>query len=178
MQNDLPWSHVIELAAVPDGGMDVDLVPDAATREKLADVAELVSISELKVSLRVLPVGASDAKVQGTLKGIVRQTCVVSLEEFDSPIEEDIAVDFSSAPERDADVEDEEEIEDVPDSIIDGKIDLGALATEFLILAIDPYPRKPGVAFKAIIEEPGEPERKPNPFERLSGLKDKLKKDS
>jgi len=178
MQNDLPWSHLIEVSAVPDGGMDVELAPDAATREQLAEVAELVSIPSLKISLRVTPLGANDAKVQGTLKGVVRQTCVVSLEEFDSAIEEDISVDFSSAPARDADGEDDEEVEDVPDPIVDGKIDLGALATEFLILAIDPYPRKPGVAFKAIIEEPGEPEAKPNPFERLSGLKDKLKKDS
>lgn len=178
MQNDLPWSHVIELATVPDGGMDVELVADALTRERLAEVAELVSIPELTVSLRVLPVGTNDARVQGTLKGIVRQTCVISLEAFDSPIEEDISVDFAVMPERKVDEEDEEEIEDIPDPIIDGKIDLGALATEFLILGIDPYPRKPGVEFKAIIEEPEEPERKPNPFEQLSGLKGRLKKGS
>jgi uncharacterized metal-binding protein YceD (DUF177 family) len=177
MQNDLPWSHVIELAAVPDGGLDVELVADAPTRERLAEVAELVSIRELKVSLRILPMGTSGAKVQGSLKGVVRQTCVISLEEFESPIEENISVDFAVAPESKTDVEDEEEIEDVPDPIIDGKIDLGVLATEFLILGIDPYPRKPGVEFKAIIDEPGEPERKPNPFEQLSGLKTRLKKD-
>lgn len=178
MQNDLPWSHVIELAAVPDGGMDVELIPDAETREKLAEVAELVAIPELKVSLRVLPIGTSGAKVQGLLKGVVRQTCVISLEAFDSPIDEEVSVDFAVAPESNADIEDEDEVTDVPDPIVDGKIDLGVLATEFLILAIDPYPRKPGVEFKAIIDEPGEPERKPSPFERLSGLKDQLKKDN
>ncbi len=36
--------------------------------------------------------------------------------------------------------------EDPPDPIIDGKIDLGALAAEFFALGLDPYPRKPGVA--------------------------------
>ena len=36
-------------------------------------------------------------------------------------------------------------IEDAPDPIVDGKIDLGALAAEFMILGLDPYPRKPGV---------------------------------
>lgn len=176
MQNDLPWSHVIELSAVPEQGLDVELVPDAQTRERLAEVAELVSIPELKVALRVLPVGTSGARVQGTLQGVVRQTCVISLEAFDSPIEEDISVDFAVAPERTASGEDEEEIEDVPDPIVDGKIDLGALATEFLILAIDPYPRKPGVEFKAIVDEPAAPEPKRSPFEPLSGLKDRLKK--
>lgn len=177
MQDDVPWTYPIEVAAVPQEGMDVELVPDAQTREKLAEVAELISIPALKVSFQVLPRGASGAKVHGSLTGIVRQTCVVSLEEFDSPVEEEFSVDFAVASERETDEEDEDEIEESPDPIVDGKIDLGALATEFLILSIDPYPRKPGVQFTAVIEDPEEPERKPNPFEQLSGLKDRLKKD-
>jgi hypothetical protein len=39
--------------------------------------------------------------------------------------------------------------EDEPDPVIDGKIDLGALAAEFFALGLDPYPRKPG----AILDE-------------------------
>jgi hypothetical protein len=35
------------------------------------------------------------------------------------------------------------------DPIIDGQIDLGALAAEFLALNLDNYPRKPGVMFEA-----------------------------
>ena len=35
-----------------------------------------------------------------------------------------------------------------PEPLIDGTIDLGAIATEFLLLAIDPYPRKPGAEFE------------------------------
>jgi hypothetical protein len=34
-----------------------------------------------------------------------------------------------------------------PEELIDGSVDLGAIATEFLILGIDPYPRKPGAVF-------------------------------
>ena len=40
-------------------------------------------------------------------------------------------------------------IEEPPDPIIEGRIDLGALAAEFLALGLDPYPRKPGVDFAA-----------------------------
>ena len=43
--------------------------------------------------------------------------------------------------------------EDDPDPVIDGKIDLGALAAEFFALGLDPYPRKPGVEFVAPAEE-------------------------
>ena len=38
---------------------------------------------------------------------------------------------------------------DPPDAIVNGAIDLGALAVEFLTLALDPYPRKPGAEFAA-----------------------------
>ena len=37
--------------------------------------------------------------------------------------------------------------EEPPEPLVGGKLDLGAVATEFLLLGIDPYPRKPGVTF-------------------------------
>ena len=39
--------------------------------------------------------------------------------------------------------------DDAPEPLVDGTVDLGAIATEFLILGIDPYPRKPGAVFEA-----------------------------
>ena len=50
------------------------------------------------------------------------------------------------------------------DPIVDGKIDLGALAAEFFALGLDPYPRKPGVSF----ESPEEPEATVSPFSALA----------
>ena len=37
---------------------------------------------------------------------------------------------------------------DEPEPLVDGVADLGAAATEFLLLAIDPYPRKPDAVFE------------------------------
>ena len=37
---------------------------------------------------------------------------------------------------------------DEAEPLIGGSVDLGALATEFLILGLDPYPRKPGAVFQ------------------------------
>ncbi|MGB7247021.1 MAG: DUF177 domain-containing protein, partial [Methylovirgula sp.] len=39
---------------------------------------------------------------------------------------------------------------DPPDAIVDGMIDVGALAAEFLALGLDPYPKKPGVEFAPV----------------------------
>ncbi len=52
---------------------------------------------------------------------------------------------------------------------MNGRIDFGALTAEFLALGLDPYPRKPGVAF-----EPVSAGEEPLPFADLAALKDKL----
>lgn len=177
MQDELPWTHEIEVAGIPPEGQSFELVPDEATRKRLAEVAGVVAIPSLKAQLDVRPAGADGAEVTGRIEGVVRQTCVVSLDEFDNAIGENIAVDFAADPENRTRDGDDEDIEDLPDPIVGGKIDLGALATEFLILAIDPYPRKPGVEFALPeAEEPAEEPRR-SPFEQLSGLKDRIKKD-
>ena len=60
------------------------------------------------------------------------------------------------------------EEDDPPDPIVDGKIDLGALAAEFVALALDPYPRKPGARFEPVDVEP---DRERIPFAGLARLK-------
>ena len=53
-----------------------------------------------------------------------------------------------------------------PEPLVGGVVDLGALATEFLILGLNPYPRKSGAIFEAL------PEGKPDngPFAALAPL--------
>ena len=55
---------------------------------------------------------------------------------------------------------------DPPEALHDGVIDLGAVAIEFLLLGIDPYPRKPGAVFDA--PPAGDPTS--HPFAALAAL--------
>ena len=59
------------------------------------------------------------------------------------------------------------EADDARQTLIGGVVDLGALATEFLMLGIDPYPRKPDAVFEGA--SAGEPAA--NPFAALAALK-------
>jgi hypothetical protein len=56
---------------------------------------------------------------------------------------------------------------DQPEALENGQLDLGALAAEFLMLAIDPYPRKAGAVFEPLPagKEPA------GPFAALANLK-------
>ncbi len=61
------------------------------------------------------------------------------------------------------------EIPDPPEPIVNGFIDLGQLAAEFLVLGLDPYPRKPGAEFipPELVVDPEE-----HPFAALKALKE------
>ncbi|GBU17158.1 MULTISPECIES: DUF177 domain-containing protein [Methylobacterium] len=83
--------------------------------------------------------------VTGTVEARITQTCSVTLEPFETEVSEPVEVAFTDTDRlAGTDAEDE----DVPDPIVGGRIDLGALTAEFLALGLDPYPRKPGVAFE------------------------------
>ena len=56
-----------------------------------------------------------------------------------------------------------------PETIIDGVIDIGELAAQFLALALDPYPRAPGVALDQVWSDGDEPTS--SPFAAIEKLK-------
>lgn len=143
-----PFSHPIEVAAIPRGGLAVRLDVDEAARERIARDMNIPSVPALAARLHLTPTSGGGVRVTGELQARVVQICVVTLEPFESPVREEIEVEFAEAGPADVDdVSPGEEIEitdlDAPDPIVDGRIDLGAVTAEFLALALDPYPRKP-----------------------------------
>jgi Large ribosomal RNA subunit accumulation protein YceD len=174
-----PFSYQIKVAEVAEGGLDVAIEADPASLAALAKMDGLSAIASLTAEFHVAATGQERFNVSGEMRARVTQICVVSLEPFESEIVEPIDVDFappedvakaeaaSLAARDDADLHDER---DPPDPIIDGKIDLGALAAEFLALGLDPYPRKPGVSFQSPVD-PGDVDA--NPFSVLGRLKER-----
>lgn len=93
-------------------------------------------------------------EASGHLDARVTQTCVVSLDDFETALSEDFTLRFVPA----ASLDEDEELDDLdgPDLIgHDGiAIDLGEAAAEQLALALDPWPRKPGAALPEMAAEP------------------------
>lgn len=151
-----PLSRRFDVASVRDvpSVTRIETTPDE--RGRLAADCGISGIDALAADLRVARDGADGLHVTGRVSAEVRQVCVVSLDEFASAIVE--PVDLRFAPEAEVDARaaahaarpagaEDEGAEDVPDPIVGGRIDLGAVVAEALVLALDPYPRKPGVAF-------------------------------
>ncbi len=169
-----PWTVPLRFEDVPpETGRQVTLSADAHARDAIASVAGLRELRQLTASFEVVRSGAAGLHVTGTVSAVVGQTCVVTLEPIQSEINEAIDLVFNPSPDAGASADmsldtDEPEIE----PLIDGVVDLGALATEFLILGIDPYPRKPGAVFEA--PPAGEPFA--GPFAGLAALQKKPQK--
>lgn len=167
---DLPYSYIVRVADLPPDGLEVRLSPDAETLGRLARHVDIIALPALQADLRIMPLAGEGAHVTGRLVAEVRQMSVVSLEPFDSKVEEELDVRFM--PETESGPVSEEEADpehEPPDPLADGSLDLGALVTEFLSLGIDPYPRRPGEVFDA----PQDDESGASPFAALGRLKDK-----
>jgi hypothetical protein len=157
-----PFSRILRIDSLPRDGQTVELEANASEREELARFFKLPSIEALTASLKVRRT-AGGARVIGRVLGQLTQTCVVSLEPFPAAVDEEVDVRFAPIDDKAQRRTEDEPLtvsmseEDEPDPLIDGKIDLGALAAEFFALGLDPYPRKPGIAFEPQKEDADDP---------------------
>jgi hypothetical protein len=173
-----PWRVPVMVAHIPDTGLHRELEASAAERQAMADLAGVREVLSAHADLEIVPKSGGRLQVTGHVRARVGQTCVVTLDPIESEIDEDI--DLTFAPEAEArrladlieegeDDKDPPEVADPPEAIVNGIIDLGRIATDALFLAIDPYPRKPGVVFEAEVTAL-DPED--HPFAALKALQD------
>ena len=147
-------------------------------RTALARRLGLVDLAALGAELTLTRLAGGFVRVEGRLSATVTQTCVVTLDPFEATVGEDFTAVFAPPdrmPEGDVLVDPEA---DVPEPLDGTRIDLGELVAQHLSLALDPYPKAPGVAFdgaSAGEDEGGgsaDPTSEParNPFAALAKL--------
>jgi uncharacterized metal-binding protein YceD (DUF177 family) len=170
-----PWRVPVIVAQIPETGLHRDIEANQPTRKAMAEVAGLREILSANASLDVTSKGGGRFHVGGHVRARVGQTCVVTLDPIENDIDEPIDLIFAP-PEQipqladlvDEAAESDEEIPDPPEPIVNGVIDLGRLATDALLLGIDPYPRRPDAVFEPLVEA-ADPED--HPFAALKALK-------
>jgi uncharacterized metal-binding protein YceD (DUF177 family) len=141
-----PLSRPVDVSNVPPHGMLVRVEATEEECEALARDFKLPAIRALRGEYRITA-SAKGVHVAGAVRASITQTCVVTLDAFDSDVEETVEVDFAESHGMPAEPPTEMHEYEPPDEIVNGQIDLGALTAEFLALGLDPYPRKPGVDF-------------------------------
>ncbi|MBC7906546.1 MAG: DUF177 domain-containing protein [Rhodospirillaceae bacterium] len=169
------FSRPIRVDHIPVTGMRVDVEAKPEERIALAERFGLPSIDLLKAQVHLKAIaGGALIRLDGTITAKVVQACVVSLEPMPAKVKEEFSLTFGAGAvteEADAEIELSMEDEDPPEPIIDGVIDVGEAVAEHLSLALDPFPRKAGIAFEGG-EEPTPAEvKKPSPFAVLAQLR-------
>jgi len=175
-----PWRVPILVAQIPETGLHRDIEADPVVRQAVADTGGLRAVLSAQASFDVTPRSGGRFEVTGRVRARIGQTCVVTLEEIESEIDEPVELMFAppeQIPQMAALVDEaehsDEETPDPPEPIENGTIDLGRVATDALYLAVDPYPRKAGAVFEPLVEVP-DPED--HPFAALKALQSPPKK--
>jgi Large ribosomal RNA subunit accumulation protein YceD len=166
-----PWRVPVAADDIAETGQHFDLAAGEAERAAVARIAGLRELPRLEAHFDVTRRRAGGLHIAGSVSATVGQNCVVTLEPLVNEIEETIDLDFipqqPPAPKQEVT---EAEPRDVkwndPEPLIGDVVDLGGLATEFLILGLDPYPRKPG----AVFEPPQDHKPDGGPFAALAKL--------
>jgi hypothetical protein len=165
------WSVPVTLHDVPVTGRRFELCADEAVRAAVARTAELRALPRLEATFDVSRHGADGLRVAGRVSATVGQTCVVTLDPIENEVEETVDLIFVPGATPAGDAPGREVVEvaahEVPEPLRNDTVDLGAIATEFLVLGIDLYPRK----LEAVFEAPPVEDTTEHPFAALAALR-------
>jgi hypothetical protein len=166
-----PWPRPFLAARFGPKPTLLTLEANESERQAIAKAYGCTSVGTLAAELKINRRG-DELRVTGELRAEVVQPCVVTLEPVPASIREQVSFSFAPpmANRRDPHPEEAEEVtlegEDPPEPLIDGEADLGAVLLQFFALALDPYPRRPGVELATTPEL-----ESVHPFAALKGLR-------
>jgi hypothetical protein len=159
-----PVSFVANVARLPQKGLPVVIEADERQRAALAAEYELLSVESYRAELLVTSWKRNGVKVAGRVEADITQACIVTLDPVAAHIDEPVEALF--LPERSklgregfeggGEIVLDADGPDSPETFSGDTIDVGALAEQFFGLAIDPYPRKPGVSLDTAEDDPAE----------------------
>jgi hypothetical protein len=133
----------VRVSRIGSDGLAVMVEAGETERTAVAARMGLPAIHALRCRFVLLRRNDGTVEATGHLQATVVQTCVVSLDDFESPVAEDFVVHFVPAG-TESDDPDPEAVDEIP---YDGDtIDLGEATSEQLALALDPYPHGPDAA--------------------------------
>lgn len=176
------FSLEVALDGIPPAGRSLSFEANAAERRGLAKRFDLIELKSLRGHATLKPWRRLGFALEGRFEADVVQACVVTLEPVESRLDEGFRIHFLPAAllaEQSGAAGSEREIvvdaasEDAAEELVGGSIDVGEAVAEQLALALDPYPRKPGVALEEAAAGDAAAEERPNPFAALEKLKTK-----
>ncbi|HRC27200.1 MAG TPA: DUF177 domain-containing protein [Alphaproteobacteria bacterium] len=188
------WSRTVEADDIAEQVRVYTLTADEAECAALSRRLGVLDVRDLRAEMTACRDRSEHVvHVEGRVEATVVQSCVVTLDPVSTPVSEPFeawyadpkeALSFARARAEhlrrkgtsDVPLLDEEED---PEPVVDGRIDLGELAAQYLSLAVPAYPRAPGVESPEAAAAPEQPESalRKSPFAALKAWKAQKDKD-
>jgi len=166
-----PFSVMYDFSDLSNSGDEISIAASEEQRARLAEWAGLNSVEKFEAQVNLIRRSATRFAYEAALSANVTQSCVVTLE----PVHSQVALDVSRALHltktsrggQPAVDELSSTADEGPEEIQSSHFDLACPLLEEFSLAIDPYPRAPGVVF----EPPQDKDASESPFAALKPLK-------
>ncbi len=173
----LEFSRPIEVARLKGTfGQDFDISPNAGEAAKLAALFKANKLSKVRFSGTIKPFNTSEWELTGNLGATIVQPCVITLApvttRIDTKVHRIFVCEIATPDAVDIDVTD-----DVDQELLGPTIDLGALASEELALAVPEYPRVQGAELPPTLDDLADSNAQIRPFDVLKALRDRLSDD-
>lgn len=171
-EHETVFSRPIEVEKIPATGSHEKITADRGECARLAELLSLEAIEDLTAELTITPWRKQGFKIAGTFRANVRQICVVTLEPFNSVVEDSLERYYfrGNMPGPGGHVLTIDPLDDEDIEPFEGNtIDAGDLIREALTLSLDPYPRKPGARFIGMATDDSQ-DAKDNPFAALKNV--------
>lgn len=167
------FSYPLIVEDISSGEQHYHLTASPDNLQEIAEILQIPSAESFEADIYTkLNKKEHLLRVWGNLNATLRLQSVISLEYFSKTYSPDFEVVFDTKATFKSQKEEEVDFEeDLPDIVIDGKIDLAEIALEQLALVLEDYPRQEGEVFEWKSEFSPEDTEKENPFKILASLK-------
>lgn len=164
MKPDAPFEKFVELTTLSEAGVEIALAPNEAERAQIASWAEVSAVPRFEAKVTLKRLSPTRFSYVADLRAEVVQPCSVTLEPVTQKIEEKFTRELHLThatrhrPEL-VELAPGAGDDEAPEEIESPRYDVAGPVLEEFSLALDPYPRAPGVAY-----QPPPDEKPESPF--------------
>ena len=164
------FSFPLKIDELGQGEQTYNLRADKEQREWLTKILQVPAVNSFVASIKLnFQKKKGLLNIKGKVTANIGLISVITLEEFDKDYVADFSINYDTNAKYEDIYQDDEDINlDVPDIVMNGKIDLGDIAIEQLALVLEDHPRQEGEEFASVIEGTNQEN---NPFAVLAKLK-------
>ncbi|KJS19828.1 MAG: metal-binding protein [Hoeflea sp. BRH_c9] len=174
-----PFSFPVKVSNISANPVTVRISADAGDLKRLESQWGVSEVTGFEAKVELGRWKRDGVRVKGHVSSSIVQPCVATLEPVSQQIDEDFEAIFLPENSRlairtldgNGEMFLDPEGPDLPETFSGDSLDVGAIVAEFAALAIDSYPRKPGLDFSDRIESDPASDKNPSPFSVLQGLK-------